>query len=253
MKWYIVIWFVLGSATYLCAQGESKIYDFNSIDIQMSYGIQQPVGKLNERFGYNSSFGGKLDYRLAKTNISFGIDASFIFGSKVKEDVISPLYGRSSFVYGADGLPAIVFLRERGYYVGAHFSKLWRMKESLNLKGLKTTLGAGFLSHHISVLDDTRSTLQFIQPYAYGYDRLTYGFSAKQDIGYQYYSANNRINFYVGLNFIEALTKNRRAWNFTPDIPQEEGWRWDVLMGAEIAWIIPIYFGSGSSEKLIYY
>lgn len=251
-KAYLFI-ILLGWATLLQAQKSSGLFEYKSVDLQVNYGLQVPVGVLAERFGFNASLGGKVDYRWPNSKLLIGLDGIYIFGSKVKEDVVSPIYNKDYIIYGAGGLPALIFLRERGFNIGAHVGRVWKIPSKKNWQGIRTTLGFGVLSHKIKVLDDTRSSLQFLAPYDAGYDRLTYGYSSRIDVGYQYFSSNNRINFYTGFHLILARTKNRRSWNFSPDKPIDKNLRWDSLMGWEFGWVIPFYFGKGHQDKLIYY
>ena len=249
----LLFFILLGCASFLQGQSSSGLFEYKSVDVQVNYGLQIPVGVLAERYGFNFTLGGKVDYRWPQSKFLVGIDGIYIFGSRVKEDVVAPIYNKDKVIYGAGGLPALIFLRERGFNLGGHFGKIWRLPSKKNWHGIRTTLGIGVLSHKIIVFDDTRSSLQFLAPYDAGYDRLTYGFSSRIDIGYQYFSKNNRINFYTGFHFIQALTKNRRDWNFSPDRPIDKGVRLDVLMGWELGWVIPFYFGEGHKDKLIYY
>jgi len=62
-------------------------------------------------------------------------------------------------------------------------------------------------------------------------------------------SKTRLLNFYAGLEFIQAWTQNRREYNFV-QMGKDNTTRSDWLYGIRIGWIFPIY--SGQSREFYY-
>jgi hypothetical protein len=154
-------------------------------------------------------------------------------------------------IVGGDGVFSSVVLRQRGFYVGAKFGKLFPLSESNPRSGIRVTLGAGLLEHKIRVQDDSRQVNQVAGEYRKGYDRLTNGLALNQFVGYQLLGKNRLINFYAGLEFTQGFTQNRRDWNFDT-MEQESGERLDLLFGIRLGWVLPFYFGGNVADSYYY-
>ncbi len=218
----------------------------NILALNMTGGAFLPQADLKQRFGQNFSNG--LGLEIIKPNgLIFGVNGDYMYGKKVKEDILSTLYTREGYIIGKNLSPADVFLRERAISIFANIGYIWQLKKSENLKGIRTSFGVGFLQHKIRIQDDSRTVSQLTGDYLKGYDRLTNGFSLQQFIGYQYISQNRRINFFGGLEFIEAFTQNQRNWNW--DTRQaDKTKRIDILTGLKIGWILPFYLNDKGED-----
>jgi len=214
-------------------------------------GGQQPAGDLADRFGTNMNFGGGLELLTAESNLIFGLQSYYLFGSNVKENPLSNMTTADGFVIAEDGGFADVQLRERGFYIGAMVGKLLRFSSNNPRSGIRITVGAGLLQHQIRIQDDPfRLVPQLNENYKKGYDRLTNGLAINEFIGYQMLSANKRINFYAGFEFTQGFTQSRRSFNYDTRTADTNK-RFDSLMGVRAGWIIPFYVGKGTAE--IYY
>ncbi len=207
--------------------------------INTSYNFQIPGGDFADRFGTSTSIGLGFDLITSK-NYIFGTNHEFIFGPHVKEDVLSNLRTNDGKIIGSDQLLTNVFLRERGLSSTVFFGKLIPISKSNRRSGIRFTLGPGFLVHKMRLLDEKKTVPQVKGDYAYGYDRLTWGFSASEFIGYQYLSKDNRINFFVGVEFIQGFTKNQRAYDFNT-MKHDEKKRLDLLFNFKATWSLPFY------------
>ena len=218
----------------------------NVLAVNMTGGIFLPQADLKQRFGQNFSNGVGLE--IIKANgFLYGINADFMYGKKVKEDILSTLYTREGYIVGKNLSPADVFLRERGIAIQANFGYIWQLNKSPHLKGIRTSFGIGFLQHKIRIQDDSRTVSQLTGDYLKGYDRLTNGLMLEQFVGYQYISQNRRINFFGGLEFFEAFTQNQRNWNW--DTRQSDKTkRIDILTGLKIGWILPFYLNDKGED-----
>jgi hypothetical protein len=223
----------------------------NGLLFSISLGFQEPGGDMADRFGANSNLGGGLEFITEKSNFIFGLEGGFLFGSRVKEDVIANLRMPDGEIVGGDGVFSSVALRQRGFFAGAKFGKIFRLSKSNPRDGLKITVGAGLLQHKIRIQDDSRQVNQLDGDYKKGYDRLTNGLALQQFIGYQLLSKNRLVNFYAGLEFTQGFTESRRDWNFDTMTADTER-RFDMLIGVRLGWILPFYFGGDVSDSYYY-
>jgi hypothetical protein len=84
-----------------------------------------------------------------------------------------------------------------------------------------------------------------------GYDRLSMGFATTQFIGYYFQSKNRRINFYLGLDIMEAFTQNKRGFNYD-QMAFDNGQHTDLFYGPRIGWMIPIYLTTKDQDEFYY-
>ena len=118
--------------------------------------------------------------------------------------------------------------------------KLFSMSSVNPNTGFTVLLGAGFLQHKIQIEDLNSTVPQFDGEYRKGYDRLSSGLAFTQFIGYTHLSLNRRINFYIGIEAVQAFTKGRRSTNFNTQTNGTNS-RTDILFGPRVGWILPIY------------
>ena len=227
--------------TVLQAQKAVLPKNYTPLSITVKYGAQKPFGILSQRFGINSCVGGGIERVSIPRGWILGAESYFIYGSKVKEDVLKNIRTPEGTILGDIGTYAGVVLKERGVYIGMHLGKLFIFNDNGNrASGLRLTMGGGFLKHKIRILNEDNSAQQVAPPYAEGYDRMTYGIAFSQSIGYQVISRNKTINFTLSLDFTEGVTRNRRGFNFDTR-QRDDGKRVDILSGLHATWSIPIF------------
>jgi len=242
---------LLASSVLRGQQAQDGFNKGDAILVSVNYAVQWPGADLRSRFGFNFNVGGMLEYITYESNWIFGLQGGYLFGNTVKEDVLLPLLTFDGGIIGNDRRFADIQLRQRGFFVGGHVGKLVNIGAANPRSGLRLSLGAGLLQHFIRIQDDpNRSVFQLSPEYKKGYDRLANGFALQQFIGYQVLSRNKLINFYIGGEFTQGFTRNRRSFDFNErrDINSQ---RIDLLYGIRVGWILPFYFGRGSDE--IYY
>lgn len=218
----------------------------NMLLLNFQYGVHLPGADLNKRFGPSFSAGAAFDL-LTKNNWLAGIQAGFHFGDNVDENVLNSLTGADGLIFNDDIFPAEIRLRQRGLAFNAEFGRIFRSNQR-SRSGIRATLGLGFFQHKIRIQDDPLGKVSSLSgTYKKGYDRLSNGFATTQFIGYQYLSANRRINLMIGMEFTQAWTKNRRSFNFDQRIRQTDT-RFDLLTGWRIGWTMPLYIGENPDE-----
>lgn len=247
-----ILWLLVGSQPFVFAQTPQFTSTEGTIlAVHLSYGYHFPGGDLQARFGSNFSIGTGLQLILP-SNWVLGAESQFLFGQQVKTDVLATLRSPEGYIFGLDGGTAEILLRERGFWFGANLGKLIPLVPGNPRSGLRLSLGAGLLQHKIRIQDDPLVSVPALSgEYKKGYDRLSNGLALQEFIGYQHFSINRRINFFIGLELTQGFTASRRDWN-TDQMAREEGARFDLLYGIRAGWALPFYVGEGSGGTIYY-
>lgn len=235
--------------TSLHSQSWDKDNSGKVILLNFGYGPQIPMADLAGRFDMNWSAEISIDF-MTDNNWTYGLQAQYLFGNTVKEDVLAGLRTAEGDIIGNDRTPADIQLRERGGYVGLRLGRLFSMSEHNKRSGIRINLGAGILQHWIRIQEDPfRVVPQLDESYRKGYDRLTNGLALHQFIGYQIIGKENGMNFTGGFEFFEGFTQNRRNFNFDTQ-QQNTSKRFDVLSGFRLSFTLPFYIGN--AEEIYY-
>ncbi len=223
------------------AQKGSADVKLNILTLNLGYGAEWPGGDLAQRFGQSLSFHSGMEW-VHKSKYSFGLDFSYFFGDKIKEDVFAPYRNENGLVQGINGVAADLFIRERGAYVGIQASSI--LFPTAKHSGFELSLGAGMLYHKLHFVDDSRSVFLAEKPYSTGLDRLTRGFALRQELAYQLHSEKKALHFHLGFYVTEAFTTQVRKFNFDTGLPASESTRNDLLYGVRLVWMLPLYKAS---------
>lgn len=245
---FIAFWLAIPLISIAQESPEETKRPFRAFLISPVFAVDFPFADLSERFGTNLSFGMQVDYIL--NGYFFGFETDFLFGSKVKTDVLAQLRTPEGLIIGDDLEFAVVNLQEVGLYTGAHIGRVFPILKQNNRSGIKFSLGAGFLQHRIKLVDQGNTVVQLAGDYRKGYDRLTNGFALRQFIGYQHFGDNRLINFFAGIEFTQGFTKNKRAVNFDTMMAETEP-RIDGIFAIKIGWTLPVFVGD--SDDYFYY
>ncbi|MFZ1750517.1 MAG: hypothetical protein WAU01_10005 [Saprospiraceae bacterium] len=247
-KKYIILLLCIYSAGMVSAQLHVEPEPSVSlVECSIGLGGNVPLGDLKDRYGANLHFSLGGGYITSK-NWLLNAEFMYLYGDKVKEDVLAPFRTSSGAIPGDDNQIADVFLRQRGIYMGLGVGRLFPLiKDSRS--GIKLLISGGLLQHQIHFVDERNSVGQIRAGRQVGYDRLTRGFSLKETIAYKHLSNDRRLNFEFALDFIQGFTSEVRAYNFDTGLPTIPS-RTDMLIGLRIVWNFPIYFGS--SQDIFY-
>jgi hypothetical protein len=234
--------------TVLHAQKAVAPKNYTPLSINIQYGVQKPIGILTQRFGINSEVGIGLETVSLPKGWIIGIEAYYMYGNKVRENVLKNIRTPEGNILGDIGTYATVALKERGFYTGLNVGKLFILSDNGNrASGLRITVGGGFLKHKIRIVNGDNSAQQVAPPYAEGYDRMTYGIAFSQFIGYQVVSRNKTVNFTLGFDFTEGVTRNRRGFNFDTQ-KRDDSKRLDFLTGFHASLSIPLFSNQNADE-----
>jgi hypothetical protein len=191
------------------------------------------------RFGWNSNIGLHVDFK-TKSSILFGLEGNFLFGSKVKEDVLSILRTEDSAIIDQNGGYATVLNMERGFVINAYCGYLIKKLNPNPNSGILIKIGVGYMQHKIRIEHNKSPVPALEGEYVKGYDRLTGGINISEFIGYQLLSNSKLVNFFAGFEFVQGFTRSLRDWN-TDQMRKDETKRIDLLSGFRVGWILPLY------------
>lgn len=207
--------------------------------VGINFGGQLPFGDLADRFGPNLRAGGSFFIK-TKGSWIYGVDAFYMFGRNVKEDVLKELKNSEGYVTDNEGYPADIRVTQRGLGVHAHFGRIFNVNKRLRNSGIMFTLGVGFLQHKVNLYDAQRRIAAIYGDLRKGYDRLSGGVSFSQFLGYLHLSPNRLLNFYFGVECYQTLGKSFRKMNYDTGMPDTKQ-RFDGLSGLRVGWILPLY------------
>lgn len=248
-----VVFAILLSASIANAQKHHNVKDsiIASGFMAANYGYNLPSGDLYTRFGNNSTIGAFAGYKTRKNNF-YALEWNYIFGEHVKENgMLDSISTTEGYLIDVEGKLSDIRIFERGFTLHAQYGHLFPIREiSPNRNtGLFVTCGIGIMQHKIRIYDNGARSPQLSGEYLKGYDRMTSGVSFSQFVGYWYMSNSRFVNFYFGFEAYEAITKSRRSWDYDlmrADTKQ----RFDVMYGARVGWIIPLYRRHGKDEYI---
>jgi len=208
--------------------------------IGVSFAYQFPGGDMADRFGNNFNTGGVFLWKL-QSNWILGVAGDFLFGDDVKENNILDKYRTpDGNIINENGQYATVLLYERGYKLEFRVGKIFPVIGPNKNSGIMANLGLGYFQHKIRIETPESKIPYLMDDYSKGYDRMSSGPAISEFIGYMNFGNNRLINFYAGLEFTQAFTKNRREINFDTGLKDDKS-RLDLLFGVRIGWVFPIY------------
>jgi len=227
--------------------GRDKPVDGQILSGGLGYGYLRPFGDMADRYGNNLAFS-VIGHYITSRNAVFGADFTYMFGDKVKEDVVAPFRSKEGYFLGDNGLAADLYLRQRGFTFTGQGGYLIPLSKK-SRTGIMVLIGAGILQHQVRILDDQNAVAQLRGDLRKGYDRLTRGFTLTQDIMYTHLSSNHRINIKLGLTCFQGWTGEVRAVNFDTGLPTISS-RLDMGLGIKAVWMLPFYI---SAKERVYY
>ncbi|MDG1146134.1 MAG: hypothetical protein P8N54_06535, partial [Flavobacteriales bacterium] len=80
--------------------------------------------------------------------------------------------------------------------------------------------------------------------------RLSMGLTTSELIGYRFFSNSQKINFYIGIEFIQAFTEDVRQYDYNSQQGYKDK-RLDLLSGIKFGWTFPLY--KKSDNQYYYY
>lgn len=239
MNRYLCFILLVISQNRLLGQANIKDSALFITSVRVSYAAQLPGGSMVNRFGWNSNLGFHVDIK-TRHSVLFGLEGNFLFGNKVKEDVLAILRNDDSAIIDQSGTYAKVLTYERGLIVNAYTGYLFNKLGPNPNSGILVKVGFGFMQHKVRIEHNKNSVPALNGDYVKGYDRLTNGFNISEFVGYQLLSNSKLLNFFAGFEFYQGFTQSRRDWD-TDLFKANTDKRMDLLSGFRVGWILPLY------------
>jgi hypothetical protein len=248
---YITLLSIILIPGLVTAQVNVKDSALNVSMFYPTYAFGKPGGDLSERYGYSHQIGVGYMYK-AKSNWTISFEGDFIFRDGIKDpaSILSNISTSDGFIIDEGGVFANVMLMERGYALWVKIGKIIPIAGSNPNSGLLLQLGGGMLQHKIKIEDPNNSAPQLKGDYKKGYDHMCNGPSISQFIGYHNLSNSRKVNFYAGVEFVQAFTSSRRSYYFNEMVRPDEK-RIDLLNSLKVGWYIPLY--KKTQQKYYYY
>jgi hypothetical protein len=236
---------LLGSSQTVSAQSEKP--QMSAIIMKTGVGYNYGVSDLGKRFPAFSIFPAEVYYKSAK-DFTFGVSYQRFLGNQVRIDSLyGGILGATQMIFDNEGFPAQIRYYMRGFMLQGHAGKLFSMKPEWEHGRIELKLGFGIMQHKIRTKFDQGKLPQLEGEYATGYDRLSNGALFSQSIIFHYLNVET-VSIFAGINFGQALTKNRRSWDYSL-MRQDITTRKDFFIGASAGILIPIVLNSSTTTK----
>jgi len=218
--------------------------------VRFQYAFLFPGGDYEESFGNTNEIGGAIGFK-TKSNWQFDIESGMYFGTDVKRrGLLRDIINDAGDVTDADGELVKVVLEIRGFNIFASGGKIFPILPQNKNSGILVKAGVGYMQHRIKADFRDGTVFQLSDENLKGYDRLHTGIAFRQFVGFQYYGSRNLLSFYLGVEFNQGLTINRRGYNYDERAFDTER-KQDLLYGIRFGWVLPIR--SRASEEFYYY
>lgn len=249
MQKIIILVLILTSS--IISKGQDKSDEVsNSIPFfQATYSFSIPGADLAKRFGVSSTISPAFLFK-TKNNWIVGAGFSYIFGNNVKQDsLFHNLKTSADEIIDGNGTYAQVYTYQRGMYPAFYAGKIFNFLSSNHNSGPCIMLSAGLFQHKIRIDNPLDAAPQLRGDYRKGYDRLTNGLGVSEFIGYYYFSDTRVLNFYAGVECLQAWTQCRRDYNID-DMSVDKSKRFELSTGIKIGWILKL---TGRAKKDYFY
>lgn len=209
---------------------------------QFTYNYNIPGGDLAKRYGGGSGVGAGVYYKMGN-NWFVGAEGAYWFGAKLREaGIFDAITDSNGYTVDNNGSFIPVNAQQRGYTLGVKVGKIIPLNRRNRNSGLMISLGGGYLEHYLRLANNTLAVSALQNDFRYGYDRLTTGWMVNQFIGYQNLDKRNRINFFIGMEFMQGFTTSRRKIDYDR-MTGDPNKRLDTYVGIRFGWLLPIYTG----------
>ncbi len=233
----------------LNASGQSKYAFSNKIaNIEVIYNYNIPSGDISKLYGDFNAIGAGGIFK-TKTNWVLSLEGSYLFGKEIKnENILNNLVNGAGYIAAASGVPGNYSVNMRGYEAFVNGGRLFGLNKYNMNSGIMVQVGVGFLLHRINFQTQENNIPQLDANYRKGYDRLTYGIAFNEFVGYYFQSKNRLINFYLGIDFVQGNTYNKRGFNYDTRQYDKE-LKHDYLTSIRFGWMIPIYLNTKDENE----
>ena len=116
--------------------------------------------------------------------------------NRISRTILSKIQTSTGNIINSSGVLTSPRQWERGWYSHLQFGRLLVPYGPNKNSGIFAMAGPGFLLHKVRIEDIGNGSPQLSKDMRKGYDRLTYGFSTSEFIGYMFLGNKRLINFF---------------------------------------------------------
>lgn len=245
----IILLFSLLVVSNCFAQKKIWVTDANKIfNFQFQYTHVTPSGDFAKRFdNFNGIGAGGL--LKTKKNFLIGFDGNYYFGNRLKpNNILANLTNANGTISTGSGYPATISLGMRGFSFLGKGGYVFALNHKNRNSGIAILLGGGLVMHKLNIATTRNDIPSLTSNKKAGYDRYSSGWATNQFIGYIYQGTNKAINFYVGIDLMQAFTYNRRKFNYD-EMSYDLNLHNDHYFGLRFGWMIPKYINTKTSDE----
>lgn len=222
------------------------------LNFQFLYTHVTASGDFASRFNTFHGLGGGMLYK-TKHNIILSAEGHYNFGNDIKPtNMLLNLTNSMGNVNNAAGFPGEISLSMRGFNVMGKLGYLFPVSSINKNTGFVVMFGGGIVMHRYNIAVSRNDIPSLTDEKKKGYDRYSSGWAFSQFIGYYHQSKNKLYNFFIGGDFIQGFTYNRRQYNYDT-MEFDTNLKRDNYIGLRLGWMIPIYLNaSGSDDEYIF-
>ena len=219
--------------------GKSNLVTTEGFVITMNGNLDFPGADMAKRFGTSYRFGPSVLYK-TRSNWIGGVKFDFVNGSNIREDSLMINILKDGGLLSQNGTRTDINIYERGYAAGLQAGKLFPISKKSQASTIMLLTTVGFMQHKIKIFDRDKAIPHIRDEYNKGYDRLTNGILLEEFAGFNYFSNDGFLNFYIGLNVSAGFTRGRRDYQYDLMRADSDS-RIDLLFGLRGGLHIPIF------------
>jgi hypothetical protein len=214
-----------------------------------TYSFILPGGDLASEYGFASDIGVGVGIKTSN-NWMLSAEGTYLFGSEVKQNPLEGLLNTDLQITNMYGELGQISIRLAGFQAKVNLGKIFPLDRSNQNSGIFIRGSLGLLQHQIYIETNGNNVPQVNGDYRKGYDRLCNGLLISEFAGWQNFDDNGAFHFFVGFEFSQAFTENRRSWDFATNQKIAEQ-RLDLVYALKLGWYIP--FRQRQSTQYFYY
>lgn len=223
------------------------------ITLGIAGGFYFGLSDLANKYPYFTTIPLSVEYQ-HKQQYILSLDYNIFLGSQVNTyGIFDNIMNANGDIIDINGHPALIKAYMRGYSIRAHWGKNIILKKINKAASwsLQAGCGIGYTQNHIKYQFDQGRLPQLEGDYASGYDRMAAGWQFAERLRLQY--LNNQVfSFFVGLDYTQGVSQNKRPWNFNDNIALPKS-IFEQSIGINAGLIIPIRLDVKHNESEYYY